>query len=169
MSGLSIRPAASERALPGWTGHIPTARRRGWPFVDNRFLLRPNARKISPGVRPGEGKMRMAEDPTKGRADPENTAALFAVIQAGERVPYARAPLDEKALDEIIHLLLAMIAKRGPAGPNLMELMDVVEQCIIFRALRRFRWHQARTAEFLGLKPQTLSEKIKRFDRRRPA
>jgi len=112
--------------------------------------------------------MRMAEDPTKGRADPENAAELLGVIQAGERDPYARVPLDEKALDEIIHLLLAMIAKRGSAGPNLIELMDVVEQCIIFRVLRRFRWHQARTAEFLGLKPQTLSEKIKRFDRGRP-
>ena len=112
--------------------------------------------------------MRTAEDPIKRRADPGNAAELLAVIQAGERDPYARVPLDEKALDEIIHLLLAMIAKRGSAGPNLIELMDVVEQCIIFRVLTRFRWHQARAAEFLGLKPQTLSEKIKRFDRRRP-
>lgn len=113
--------------------------------------------------------MRMAEDPIKRRADPENAAGLLAVIQAGDLDSYAKALLDEQTLDEIINRLLVMIAKRGPAGPNLKELMDVVEQCLIFRVLRRFRWHQARAAEFLGLKPQTLSEKIKKFDRRRPA
>ena len=111
----------------------------------------------------------MAEDPIKRRAEPENAAELLAVIQAGDSDPFARIPLDRKALDEITHLLLVMLLKRGPAGPNLSELIDVFEQSIIFRVLRRFRWHQARTAEFLGLKPQTLSEKIKRFDRRRPA
>jgi len=113
--------------------------------------------------------MRTADDPIKRRAEPENAAELLAVIRAGGLDPYASMPLDEKALDEIVDPLLVMIAKRGPAGPNLKELIDFVEQGIIFRVLRRFRWHQARTAEFLGLKPQTLSEKIKRFDRRRPA
>jgi DNA-binding NtrC family response regulator len=106
--------------------------------------------------------MRMAKDPIKRRAEPENAAELLAVIQAGDSDPYARAPLGKKELDEITHLLLVMILKRGPAGPNLKELIDVVEQGIILRVLRRFRWHQARTAKFLGLKPQTLSEKIKR-------
>ena len=110
----------------------------------------------------------MAEDPIKRRADHDNAAELLVVIQAGDLDPCTRAPIDKTALDEIINLLLVMIAKRGPAGPNLSELIDVVEQGIIFRVLRRFRWHQAKTAEFLGLKPQTLSEKIKRFDRRRP-
>lgn len=113
--------------------------------------------------------MRTAEDPIKRRAEPISVAELLAVIRPGVPDPCARAPLDKKALDEITHLLLVMIAKRGPAGPNLKELIDFVEQAIIFRVLRRFRWHQAKTAEFLGLKPQTLSEKIKRFDRRRPA
>ena len=113
--------------------------------------------------------MRTAEDPIKRRAEPENAAELLAAIQALDSDPYAGGPLNKKALDDITQLLLVMILKRGPAGPNLKELIDVVEQGIILRVLRRFRWHQARTAEFLGLKPQTLSEKIQRFDRRRPA
>jgi DNA-binding NtrC family response regulator len=106
--------------------------------------------------------MRTAEDPIKRRADPGNAAELLAVIQAGGLDLRAGVLLDEKTLDGIIDPLLVMIAKRGPSGLNLKELMDVVEQCIIFRVLTRFRWHQARAAEFLGLKPQTLSEKIKR-------
>ncbi len=44
----------------------------------------------------------------------------------------------------------------------LKELMDKLEQMIIISALEKFEGNQKKTADFLGLRPTTLNEKMKK-------
>jgi DNA-binding NtrC family response regulator len=44
------------------------------------------------------------------------------------------------------------------------KLMDRLEQAIIISALSKFEGNQRKTAEFLGIKPTTLYEKIKKHN-----
>ena len=44
------------------------------------------------------------------------------------------------------------------------ELMDRLEQTIIISALDKFKGNQRKTAKFLGMKPTTLYEKIKKHN-----
>jgi DNA-binding NtrC family response regulator len=46
----------------------------------------------------------------------------------------------------------------------LKELMDKLEQMIIISALEKFEGNQRKTAEFLGLRPTTLNEKMKKHN-----
>lgn len=47
---------------------------------------------------------------------------------------------------------------------SLKELMDRLERVILISALIKFRGSQRRTADFLGMKPTTLYEKIRRHN-----